>query len=349
MEKQNSMKTSFKTLVAALALATIAGSARAADFTGLWGLGFDAGWGGRLGSQEVNRTAGNGLALGGSALYGITPHWRAALNYENINLNGKRLEPITASATYAFFPDRKWTPFAELGIGGSRATHIPDSSGNNTSLTGKAALGVEYDLSSNFTAAARASFYNAGRTSYAIGHEVDAAVLGVGLTYWFGGHHKAVAAAAKPAPAPEPVAAAPAPAPAPVVAPAPATTPAPAPAHAPKKISISLDVQFQTSKDAVLPQYDGKIADVAAFLKAHPAAKAEIEGHTDNRGSAAFNKGLSQRRADAVRAYIIKTFGIDGSRLTAKGYGSSMPIADNKTAEGRAQNRRVVATIDAQE
>jgi outer membrane protein OmpA-like peptidoglycan-associated protein len=69
-----------------------------------------------------------------------------------------------------------------------------------------------------------------------------------------------------------------------------------------------------------------------------------IEGHTDNQGSAAYNKGLSQRRAEAVVAYLVNK-GIDRSRLIARGFGLEKPIADNHTDEGRAMNRRVVFAI----
>jgi OmpA-OmpF porin, OOP family len=86
---------------------------------------------------------------------------------------------------------------------------------------------------------------------------------------------------------------------------------------------------------------------VADFMASYPSANAEIEGHTDNAGAADYNVKLSQDRADAVRQYLISTYHIAASRLTAKGYGPSKPIADNKTKEGRAKNRRVVATLTA--
>ncbi|MCX5789909.1 MAG: OmpA family protein [Elusimicrobia bacterium] len=112
-----------------------------------------------------------------------------------------------------------------------------------------------------------------------------------------------------------------------------------------EKIEVALDVQFDTDKDAVKPEYDDQLKKVAAFFKDHPSAKAEIEGHTDSAGNAAHNLDLSQRRAKAVRKALIDRFQADGSRLTAKGYGQTRPIADNTTAEGKARNRRVVAAF----
>ena len=69
-----------------------------------------------------------------------------------------------------------------------------------------------------------------------------------------------------------------------------------------------------------------------------------VEGHTDSQGSASSNQDLSQRRAEAVRDYLVSR-GIAGDRLTAQGFGPSRPIADNGTAEGRANNRRVEIVI----
>jgi OOP family OmpA-OmpF porin len=119
------------------------------------------------------------------------------------------------------------------------------------------------------------------------------------------------------------------------------------PAAAPKQVSIQLSVLFDTAKDVVKPEYLPEIQRVAEFMKSYPSTKAEIEGHTDSVGSADYNRGLSQRRADAVRKTLIEKFGIPDGRLTAKGYGPDKPIADNGTAEGRAKNRRVVATLTA--
>jgi OOP family OmpA-OmpF porin len=80
--------------------------------------------------------------------------------------------------------------------------------------------------------------------------------------------------------------------------------------------------------------------DVVKVMKDNPDTKLTIDGHTDNTGTDAINDKLSQGRADAVKNYIVSK-GIDASRISSAGHGSSTPIADNKTAAGRQKNRRV--------
>ncbi len=113
----------------------------------------------------------------------------------------------------------------------------------------------------------------------------------------------------------------------------------------PEKISINLLIEFDTNKADIKPQYHDEIARVGDFMTKYPESTAVIEGHTDNLGGKAYNEKLSQRRAESVRKYLIEKFGIAASRLTAKGYGFSKPVADNKTAEGRQKNRRIEAAI----
>ncbi|HET8732007.1 MAG TPA: OmpA family protein [Moraxellaceae bacterium] len=114
-----------------------------------------------------------------------------------------------------------------------------------------------------------------------------------------------------------------------------------------QEVEINLDVHFASGKADIQGDATAEIQKVADFMKQYPNVNVTIEGHTDNRGNAAKNKALSQKRAEAVKAEIVK-LGVDGSRLSAVGYGSSKPIADNKTEEGRAKNRRVVASAKAQ-
>ena len=119
------------------------------------------------------------------------------------------------------------------------------------------------------------------------------------------------------------------------------------PKGAGEEVSITLEVLFDTNKAIVKPEYLPDIQKVADFMRQYPNTTADIEGHTDSRGSNALNKRLSQRRADAVRQMLTSKFGIEASRLRAVGYGEERPIADNKTDDGRRKNRRVVAVLRA--
>ena len=127
-----------------------------------------------------------------------------------------------------------------------------------------------------------------------------------------------------------------------------AQAPAPEPTRAPgkEKVTIALNVEFDTNKAVVKEKYYDEIKRVADFMKEFPNTTAAIEGHTDNIASAAYNQKLSEKRANSVRQYLIDKFGIDGSRLTAIGYGLTKPIASNDTEEGRQKNRRVEAVLE---
>ena len=104
-----------------------------------------------------------------------------------------------------------------------------------------------------------------------------------------------------------------------------------------------LYVNFEFDRADLRPDAKPVLDEVYALLKADPALKLAIVGHTDDRGPAAYNQSLSERRAAAVRASLLsRGLGADGdARLTASGRGASDPVADNATEEGRAKNRRV--------
>jgi OOP family OmpA-OmpF porin len=110
------------------------------------------------------------------------------------------------------------------------------------------------------------------------------------------------------------------------------------------KIEIKQTVYFDTNKATIKPVSFGLLDEVALALKDNPTIKVEVQGHTDSQGSDRSNKKLSQRRAESVRAYIARK-GVVKSRMTARGYGEDVPIVDNRTADGRAQNRRVEFVI----
>jgi OmpA-OmpF porin, OOP family len=103
---------------------------------------------------------------------------------------------------------------------------------------------------------------------------------------------------------------------------------------------VTLYVNFDTGKSTIKPDSAKTLDDAAAALKLAGALKVEVGGHTDNVGAPEANQRLSQERAKAVMAALVER-GVKADRLTAKGYGQSSPIADNRTEEGRAKNRRV--------
>jgi OOP family OmpA-OmpF porin len=139
-------------------------------------------------------------------------------------------------------------------------------------------------------------------------------------------------------------AAAPAPAPAPVARPAP-PAPAPAPAPAPQppaatKVTYAADAFFDFDKAVLKPEGRAKLDDLVGKIKGINLEVIIAVGHTDSVGSDAYNQKLSVRRSEAVKAYLVSK-GIEKNRVYTEGKGEKQPVADNKTAEGRAKNRRV--------
>jgi OmpA-OmpF porin, OOP family len=171
----------------------------------------------------------------------------------------------------------------------------------------------------------------------------------------------------------EPRAAEPMPAPAPTPAPAPAPAPPPPPEPVDtdrdgvtdqldrcpdtpagvavdaygctRQGSITLEgVGFEVDSAQLTTDSRDVLSSLAADLKKYPRLKIELQGHTDSSGADQYNLQLSQKRADAVRDYLLAQ-GVASSQLTSKGYGETQPIEDNSTAEGRTANRRVVMSV----
>ncbi|MBF8222093.1 OmpA family protein [Halomonas sp. 328] len=130
--------------------------------------------------------------------------------------------------------------------------------------------------------------------------------------------------------------------PEPVAEPAPMPEPAPEP-EVPEfePVVLSSEVNFAFDSAELTPAARHTLDDVALRLtRSSPDVRVHIAGHTDSTGSAQYNQGLSQRRADSVRDYLISR-GVEGSRLVARGFGEERPVASNATDAGRAENRRV--------
>ncbi|MBA6412803.1 OmpA family protein [Parahaliea sp. F7430] len=110
--------------------------------------------------------------------------------------------------------------------------------------------------------------------------------------------------------------------------------------------SIKLKVNFAFDSANVQERYFSDIKELAEFLKRFDDVDLSVEGHTDSTGPESYNQKLSQRRAQAVVDVLVNQHGIDRSRLVAKGFGESRPVASNDTKEGRAENRRTMATLE---
>jgi outer membrane protein len=300
--------------------------------------------------------------------YFFTPHWSTELvltypQSQTVTVSGtaigtfKHLPPVL-TAKYDFLPDHDFQPYVGAGV---NVTIISDVNLavpgvgelklNSTSVGPALQTGFDYKLRDHWYLNADVKWFKlgsdvdlAGGTRVSTVH-IDPFLFGIGIGYRFGGHEQ-VALAAPPAPAP-------APPPPPAVAAAP---PAPPPCQAPAGFKVdencriieqsvivrAVDFEFNLSQLTVPAQQT--LDEVARALLTQPELNVEIQGHTDSIGSVAYNLNLSQRRAEAVKAYLIGK-GVSASVLTAKGYGKAKPIASNDNAEGRAQNRRVAFEI----
>ena len=276
-------------------------------------LGLEAGYGWALGRTVLGIDAGYGYNSTGRSSYFSGNQGYGSHDY---CLGLKFGIPVTD----------KLMPYAKLGYG-----HLVGT-GSASGLSGNGAnggLGVEYLFAPHWSVAGEWNTMSVSNNANTMNNNTYT----VGVNYYFG--------AAKP---PRHVAAAAAPAP--VVAPAPEPVAAPAPAPERWRIiteekPVSLDgANFKFNSAVLNKTADEKLTQVVDFSKNYPEADINVDGYTDNVGPKAYNVKLSQRRADAVKAYLVK-HGVAADRIHTKGYGMANPVASNKTAEGRAQNRHV--------
>ena len=242
---------------------------------------------------------------------------------------------------YTFMPESKFNPFVVAGYG---ASHFdPKINSKNMST-------LDYGVGAKYWVAENVALRLDVRDNMVFDEHIHNIETTLGVVFALGGRSSAAPvreseAEAEPAPAPpvikeEPQAkAAPAEAP---LEPVPAAEPTPER----MKYCVTLDIEYDINKDAIRPEYNGEVAKVGDFMKKYPTTSAVIEGYSDEVGSDDFNMKLSQRRAESVVKSLEANYGIDPSRLSAKGYGKARPIADNATDEGKQKNRRIDAIID---
>jgi OOP family OmpA-OmpF porin len=226
-------------------------------------------------------------------------------------------------------PTGSWMPYARLGYAQTNGTSgaSPISGGD---LHG--GVGIEYKFTPSWGVNAEWDTSSA-KTN---GSKLENDNFTIGVRYYFG-----VAKAAPVPMAADPVVEPPVAAPAPVVAP----VPAPQPKESWKTILTETPVRleganFANNSAKLLKTADMKLNEVVKAVNQYGEVKLEVSGHTDNRGKKAFNQKLSEKRAAAVKSWLVK-HGVAADRISTVGYADTQPIADNKTKVGRAANRRV--------
>ncbi len=283
----------------------------------------------------------------------VATKYTGATNKINTDVFNYRLEGL-----YHFMPESNFVPFIAVGAGG-QSVNYESGPQNKSRLAADYGYGIKYFVTDWF------AFRVDIRHVLAFDSVYNNMEIAAGLSILFGGTKPAPAAVVKE-PEPEPATMVKEPEAAPVVAVVeerkkePEAAPvvedaeqkkeAEAVAAVAKEIiekgRATINVKFDFDKAEIKPAFHQEIKKFAGVLNKYPELKIVIEGHTDNIGGKKYNQKLSMKRAESVKNYLIKKFGINDSRLKAKGYGESKPIADNKTAAGRHKNRRVEAVVD---
>lgn len=209
---------------------------------------------------------------------------------------------------------------------GTGAVVVPTANFSEANVNYKLGLGLQYDLGRSWSVRLEGERY---RIDDSVGNEGDVDLYSLGVLYRFGRRHDNEPVVSEPV-------AAPAPTPVLVIVPVVAQT---------QRYCSILDLQFTINNDELYLRSAEKLGVLGTFMTKYPETTAVIEGHTDNVGSAADNQALSVRRAQSVVDYLVDEQKVARSRLTAVGYGSTRPIADNSTPEGQRANRRIGAVV----
>ncbi|OIO78789.1 MAG: hypothetical protein AUJ88_05180 [Gallionellaceae bacterium CG1_02_56_997] len=328
------MKKSTLTIALAAALLSMS-AAQASEFAGGF-LGLKAG---------QNRSDKTFVAAKNATTYGFEGGYNWDVNSFLLGVDGfadfnqKATHATAIPGTFANYgtdaygldaklglPLGNWLPYAKLGYGSMRGTGVSLQGSANGAHVG---LGVEYKFASHWSVAGE--YTNMSSSSNGI--RVNNDNFTVGLNFYF--NEPAVAAVAAVAVAQAE----------PVVAPAAAPAAAPEVSDTWKTLLSDKPVtlkgtNFDFDSAKLRPAADGKLKEVAEFAATYKDAKLDVSGHTDSTGSDAYNQKLSERRANAVKADLVKR-GVVADRIVVEGYGEAKPVASNKTKAGRAENRRV--------
>jgi OOP family OmpA-OmpF porin len=295
---------------------------------------------------DSKRGLDDDLLWGAGIGMNLSQDWSAEVNYNAARLDYKRMAgheypyALSLDVLRVWNRDRLIAPYVSLGVGALENFHPIQ---NQSDFLAQAGVGLLIKLWESGDGTA--SF--ALRPDFKVRYDDDSTnsrslfdyIATLGFQFGFGGPHPPPAVAeVTPPPAPPPTPAPPPPPPPERPAPQP-----PAPPPAPRTITLT-GVEFEYNS-ATLTQASRPILDqAAAGLREHPRLRIEVQGHTDGIGSPEYNLALSQRRALAVRDYLVSQQ-VPADELIAKGYGKTQPIATNATPAGRSMNRRVVLIV----
>ncbi len=290
--------------------------------------------------------------------YDFTDRWSAEFSVFDLDPelpNGTKVEidHWKVNAFYNFDTEiAGFTPFVVGGVGNTRFE-------SDNEMTFDYGAGLKIEITKNLEWRTAVRNYNPMDRD----HEDSDFGVDTALVFRFGGSSSSPQAAARPSTPRAPSAPATAPATTPTIADADGDGVADSADRCPETprnyavdssgcpipveevARVELEVLFDFDKSDVKPQYFSEIKEVTDFMAQYPDVIVELEGHTDSRGTEAYNLDLSERRAAAVRQVMISEFGVAGSRITSRGFGESQPIASNDTDAGRADNRRVMTVI----
>ncbi len=269
---------------------------------------------------DFGRKAAYGLGLG----YNFTNRWGVEAMANVIN---DRAQFYHADLLYHFNPEKALNPYLVAGLG---YAHIePENRGSYGTLLGNFGMGLKYFIAPNVALRADVRDYVTNMQNV---------LASVGLTFAFGGHTP------KPAPEPAPVPPPPPPAPKPEPAPVPPPPPPPPP-PAPVKIILE-DVHFDFDQATLTSEARAILDSNINTLKSNPGISVQIEGHTCAHGKDDYNMALGERRANAVKEYLVNA-GVGMGRLSTISYGETrlampeVPTAKNKNSAEAKANRRV--------
>lgn len=337
-------KTARGWLAALIVPAALTHGAYAADKTGMWYVAPQVGYTITDHVREVDNGAYYGLALGKN----VSDAWSFELDLNRGSFHGAAgrkldLNAVAVDALRVFTRSARVSPYLIGGVG--FVNDDPAAGPSRGDLLAEAGFGALVDVARNASGSfqlelrpevkARWDWNDSGP-----GRPIDY-TAGLSVVFAFGGEHAPrMMSEYEPEPVPQP------PAPAATLA-VPAVQPAPRPPPArPSSVVRRSGVQFSFNSAQLRSSAQETLDRLAESLerRGRKSIAVEVQGYTDSVGSNAYNLRLSQRRADAAKQYLVMR-GVAASRIAARGYGKVRAVASNRTAAGRARNRRVVIVI----